>query len=95
MIVNSKQLTAAAATIRMRHKPMLIPAAAVTVSAAQLDTAARILREAEPCIANGDVAERPGFIEKERQDDPKVLVFQMGILPTTEYRISRGGEIQP
>jgi hypothetical protein len=93
MIVSSATLTAGAATVRKRKRPQTIHAEGVTVTAAQLDTAARILREADPSIANGIKTERPGFIERRSQGDPEVLVFRMGILPSTEYRIDRRGSV--
>lgn len=105
MIVNSAQLTIAADLIRERNEPhVVIRVEGVAVSAAQLDTAARILREAEPSIitnATGlrsgtvsyDPQERPGYIDAAQQDDPEVLVFTVGILPSTEYRIARDGAV--
>lgn len=93
MLVNSRQLEAAAATVRKRRRPQMIHAEGVAVNAAQCEAAARILREAEPCVANGDVSERPGFIDRNDQGDPAVLVFRMGILPSYRYEIDRSGAI--
>lgn len=67
----------------------------VTVSPAQLETMARVLREAEPSVCNGSVAERPGFVAAERQgDDPEVVTFTVGILPSMEYLIERDGSVR-
>ena len=90
MIVNSKQLDNAADEIGEGARKTK---EGVLVTAAQLRTAARILREAEPSVCNGLSAERPGFIEAEDQDDPDVLVFQMGILTGASYRIRPDGSI--
>jgi hypothetical protein len=92
LCVSSAQLDKSAEVIRKRKSgPMTIPALGIEVSAAQLDTAAQILRDAEPSVCNWDVQERPGFIHADRQDDPNVLVFDVGILPSTAYRIDRKG----
>lgn len=93
MLVNSKQLTDAAATVRKRKRPQMIHAEGVVVTARQCETAARLLREAEPSICNGDVQERPGFIDRDQQSDPNVLAFTVGIIPRTRYRIARNGEL--
>lgn len=88
--VNSQQLDDA---VKDCKRPRKIPRVGVTVSASQLRTAARLLREAEPTICNGQVSERPGFISAARQDDPKVLLFEVGIIPSTDYRIDRRGRV--
>jgi hypothetical protein len=93
VIVHSDQLTEAAATVRRRKRPQRIPAEGVVVNAPQLDAAAQLLRDAEPSICNGDVQERPGFIEWRQQEKPAVLVFEVGILPSITYRIDRKGNV--
>lgn len=104
-LVNSAMLERSAAAIRKGPNPgdaMAIPGERVAVTAAQLDTAARILREAEPSqithasgIRSGtvdyDPQERPGFIDGEQQDDPMVLRLTVGILPETTFLIARDG----
>lgn len=99
MLVTSKQMEGAAAEIRRRKRgPQVIPAEDVTVSAAQCDTAARLLREADPCVIRSPkryagTNERPGFIEHEAQTDSEILVLQIGIIPSTTYHIDRQGEV--
>lgn len=94
MIFDSKQLEDAAKRIRDNDWPSgVIAVENIEVSAAQLETAARILKGAEPSICNRNVSERPGFIERDQQEQPSVLVFEMGILPSATYRIDREGEI--
>jgi hypothetical protein len=107
MLVNSAQLVVAADIIRERGKsPVTIPREGIAVTAEQLDTAARILREAEPSqithatgIRSGtvdyDPQERPGFIDAAQQSDPEVLTFVVGILPATTYLIARDGAHHP
>lgn len=97
MLVHSRLLDGYAQAMRRRKRGMWIGPSAlerVYLTASQASTAARLLREAEPSICNGDVQERPGFIEPERQDDPSVLVFSIGVLPSTEYRIDRRGRVR-
>lgn len=96
MIVSSKLMARAAAEVRERDDgPQVLKEEGVAVSAEQCEAVARILRDADPCVCNGLAAERPGFIEGVNQDPerPDVLVFQLGILPATEYRIARDGEV--
>lgn len=105
MMVNSAQLVVAADILRERGEPhMVIPREGIAVSAAQLETAARLLREADPSritkatgVRSGtvdyDPQELPGYIDAKRQDDPEVLTFVVGILPSTTYRIARSGDV--
>ena len=94
MIVNSTQLEKAADTLRRRKCRRRIPAIDMEVTASQMAAAAKILREAEPSVCNGSVQERPGFLERAVQELPEVLVFQVGILSSTLYRIDRRGRIE-
>lgn len=64
------------------------------VSAAQLDAAAQILREADPSVCNGISQERPGWIDAKDQEDESVLVFRLGILPSITFRIDRKGNVR-
>lgn len=94
ILVSSIQLERAADEIAAHNRrPRLIPSEGVTVSASQMRTAAKIIREAEPSVANGKVSERPGFIEDTDQDDPLVLVLRVGILSTELHRIDRRGNV--
>lgn len=102
MLVDSKALEKGAAQLREQGKAVAELRNGVPVSPEQLDTAARILREAEPSVitsASGPVEvtlnkpqERPGYIEETRQKNPEVLVFDVGILGDT-YFIDRKGEV--
>jgi hypothetical protein len=102
MLVNSETLLGAAAIVRKLKKGPQKLAEGPCVSAAQLETAARILQEAEPSVitaASGPVQmtlnkpeERPGFIEERAQRDPQILTFVVGILPSTTYDIDRKGK---
>lgn len=92
MLVNSKQLDDAAEEIIRRGRSQVIPKVGKLVNAAQMRTAARLLREAQPSVCNGIKEERPGFIESE-QPDPNTLAFTVGILPSTTYRINRRGNV--
>lgn len=80
--------------LKRRKSGMWLNGANVYVTPGQLEAAARLLRDAEPSVCNGDVQERPGFIERDAQDDPKALVFQVGILPSTTYRIYARGRVE-
>jgi len=92
LLVSSATLTAAAETMRKAGDDLReVRGEGVYVSAAQLEEAARLLREAEPSICNGLRQERPGFIDGEEQDVEDVLVFRLGILPTETYLIPREG----
>lgn len=94
MLVSSKVLVAAAEELRSDGSTHRALKNGVIVTPAQLDTAAKILRDAEPSICNGNVQERPGFIEPEQQDDDQQeLIFVMGILPSATYRIDREGRV--
>lgn len=96
ILLNSRTLAQSAEVIRMGGgTPRAIRGVDVTVSAEQLETAARLLRDADPSICNGNVAERPGFIMRAHQTDPQVLVFTIGILPAEQHRINRAGELLP
>ena len=88
LMVNSRQLSAAAETVRRRRKPQVIPTVGVRVTARQLDAAAGVLRAAEPTVCNGNVSERPGFIVLDR---PGILAMDVGILPSTRYRFDSRG----
>jgi hypothetical protein len=94
VIVKSFQLEVWANQLRRRKRGMFIHEEGVYVTPAQLGAAAKLLREAAPSVCNGDVQERPGFIERQAQGDPSVLVFQIGILPSTTYRIHRRGRVE-
>ncbi len=63
------------------------------VTAAQFDTAARIIREAEPSVANGVSSERPAFIHADEQDDPESLRLKVGIFSGDEFWIDRSGVV--
>jgi hypothetical protein len=106
MQVTVKMLEEGADRIRrIKHGPQLIPAIGIKVSAAQLDKAAELLREAEPSVitaASGPVQvtlnkpqARPAYIEPTAQnpEKPEILVFQIGILGET-YRIDREGNLR-
>lgn len=105
MLVTSAMLTDAAEAIRASERPRrLADEPGIEVSAAQMDTAARILREAEPSQITSmrgavsgslsfDPQERPGFIDGSQQDDSQVLTFVVGIIPSHTYRIARNGEV--
>lgn len=112
MIVNSNQLLKAAATLREQGVATRKLADAwdnVEVSAAQLETAAGILQDAEPSVitnvraSSGSFSnlelnkpqERPGYISSDHQleSHPEILVFVVGILPSTHYYIDREGEL--
>lgn len=93
MIVNSRQLDRAAGILRERGEPLRqLRDGTATVSAAQLDAAATLLRAAGPCVCNGLATERPGFIEPEGQSE--TLTFHVGTLPATTYRIARDGSYE-
>lgn len=95
MLVNSRSLAAAAEEVRARNAgPQYVPAAGVYVTAEQLDTAARLLREAEPSICNGRKSERPGFIHEGSQVALDSLVLDIGILSTERYVIARDGSLR-
>lgn len=104
MLVNSTVLDTAADALRERGRLWPLRCG-ITVSAEQMDTAARLLREAEPSqitkatgtrsgAVNFDPQERPGFIDPEQQEDAKTLTFAVGILPTATYRIARDGSYE-
>lgn len=73
--------------------PAIVLRNGVRASAAQLAMAAELLRVSEPSICNGVTAERPGYIDANRQKSDDVLVFEIGILPCETYRIDRKGEL--
>lgn len=94
--VNSKVLKQAADMIRGKA-PMALRNG-VVVSANQLETAAMLIARAEPSVVTSprsmrSVEERPGYIDAQRQDDPNVLTLDIGILPSTQYRIDREGKV--
>lgn len=101
MIVNSKQLDDAAQQLRSTGVPHALLKGNVRATPAQLETAARLLRESEPSViekvnrrrVKPIVNERPGFIESERQDGSNALTFQIGILPSREHRIAPDGRV--
>ena len=100
MIVSSKQLEEAAATIRRRKRPQRIRDTDIWATAAQMDTAASLLREAEPTVITSPLHmastyERPGFIDSEDQDASGTLVLRIGILPSRRFRIGRRGGVVP
>jgi hypothetical protein len=61
----------------------------VKANARQLRKAADLLREGEAEPSAWE--ERPGFIEASKAED--ILVFSIGILPSTTYRINREGAL--
>lgn len=103
MMVGSKALDGAADRIGADLPDPAPLANGVVVTAAQCRTAARIIRDADPSVitsASGgarvtlnEPVERPAYIDAGRQDDPKVLCLDVGILPTETYRIDRKGTI--
>lgn len=65
----------------------------VVVSREQLETAAKLLQEAEPSqIAGYKPVERSGFIDKRMQQGDEILVFEVGILGH-RHRIARDGTV--
>jgi hypothetical protein len=102
LLVDSAVLEKAATQLREQETQVATLRNGVAVSPDQLETAARILKEAEPSVitsASGPVEvtlnkpqERPGFINEGRQKDPEVLVFDVGIIGDT-YHINRKGEV--
>jgi hypothetical protein len=93
MIVSSKSLEVAATALRDQGREIGTTSNGVLVTAAQLDRAARVLRELPPSVCNGIRAELPGFIESESQYRPDRLVFEVGILPARSYVIDRDGSL--
>ncbi len=101
--VDSRVLAAGAAQMRERDEPTArLTKVDIEVSPAQLDAAARILREgpksqitsvtgAPRGTVDFDPRELPGFIHASRQESPDVLVMDVGILPSKTYRIARDG----
>lgn len=63
----------------------------VVVTAAQLRKAAEILRDGPQPVANGIKSNMPGFIDREAQPRNGSLVFNVGILPSRTYRITKRG----
>lgn len=61
-------------------------------NAKQLRKAAQLLRDAEPSICNGLSAERPGYIDRDKQEEG-LLVFEVGIIPTDTYKIDSEGRL--
>lgn len=100
-IVNSYQLEWSASQlaedeVRKLHDPD------VAVNAKQLRAACQLLQDAEPSVikaASGPVEmtispgpqERPGFIYSGDPERPEILIFSVGVLPSTMYRIDRDG----
>jgi len=93
MLVFGPQLVDAAAEMRERGLQVGRLREPVAVTPEQLETAGRILSDGPQPIANGITADMPGFIDAEQQEHPGVLVFTVGILPSTTYRIDRSGEV--
>lgn len=94
MMVGSMALVAAANRLdelATDHPPVILRNGA-KANAAQLKKAAQLLRDAEPSICNGIVAERPGYIDRDKQEDG-LLVFEVGILPTDTYKIDSEGRL--
>lgn len=106
MIASSEVLEKSAERVRNSGRPTLVATdVGKELSAAQCETMARLLKEAEPSVITGghnlppgtvvnQPQERPGFLEKAQQDpdDPEHVVFQVGMLPATLYRIDREGK---
>lgn len=92
LCVNSAQLEASLAVLKASGgRQRFLRGSGQPITAEQLETAARILRTAEPSICNGVRAECPGFIHADRQEGPDHLVFDVGILPCTTYHIHLSG----
>lgn len=102
--IDSMRLLQAAQTIRENQWEYGRFKEGVRASAEQCEKAAELLQDAEPSIITGirgttsgtvnfQPQERPGFIAAEQQDDPQVLVFTVGIIPSTTYRIDRQGRV--
>lgn len=95
MIVTSTQLLKASEQLAASiWETIEIREVGLQVSSEQLATAARLLQEAEPCICNSSVSERPGFIEVENQHSTDMLVLSIGILPQKDYTIARDGSVE-
>lgn len=62
------------------------------VYAAQCETAARLLREADPVVCNGLTEERPGWIDQQEENED-VLVLKIGIIPSTVHYIDKDGSL--
>lgn len=60
-------------------------------NARQLRKAAYLLRDAEPSICNSVKEERPGYIKV--SEDEGILVFSIGILSSSTYKINREGAL--
>lgn len=89
MCVEAPELLAAADEIGDAPNRMLRNG--VVVTAAQLRKAGEILRDGPQPVANGTKANMPGFIDREAQPRNGSLVFQVGILPSRTYRITKRG----
>lgn len=92
MIASSESLENAAITLGDSELPAVLRNG-VRANAAQLKKAAQLLRDSDPSICNGIVAERPGWIESDSQETDDVLVFEIGILTKETYRIDRKGDL--
>lgn len=93
MIASSDSLENAAACLGDSELPAVLRNG-VKANAAQLKKAAQLLRDSDPSICNGIVAERLGWIDSVAQElGTGVLVFEIGILPSTTYRIDRKGDL--
>lgn len=93
MIVFAQQLLSAAGEMRKGGIKLGLLKEPVAVTPDQLQRAGEILRDGPQPIANGVTADMPGFIEPDSQDSDDVLVFQVGILPATTYKIDRDGRL--
>ncbi len=92
MMLFASQLMEAAGQLRAGGRALgVLVKEDVPVTPDQLETAGRILAEGPQPVANGVKSDMPGFVEADQQEDPEVLLFQVGILPSRTYRIARDG----
>lgn len=88
LMVTGPQLLDAAEKLGTRKRGTLRNG--VRVTAAQLRKAGEILRDGPQPVCNGIRDDMPGFIHREQQTG-KSLVLQVGILPSSTYRIDAIG----
>lgn len=91
MLVNSAALIGVASAMR-EDDTKLLPLArfGTSVSANQLESAARLLQGSETSVCNGDEQERPAWLHP---SVGTVLKFSIGIIPSTVYYIRRDGAV--
>lgn len=93
MIVLAQQLLDAANEMRARGTKLGQLKEPVKVTPDQLQKAGEILRDGPQPVANGIRSDMPGFIHAENQETDDVLVLDVGILPSRQYRIGRDGSL--